>query len=88
MNVSIIIAFIAGLLVLYLVTKIFIVPIKFIGKLFINAIIGGILLWVIDYFGAYIGLKIAINPITALIAGVLGVPGIVLLIALQFLMVK
>ena len=88
MNLGLIVAFVAGVLLLYLIAKIFVVPIKFIGKLLINAVIGGILLWVLDYFGAYVGLRVPINPITALIAGVLGVPGILLLIALQFLMYK
>ena len=88
MNPGLIVAFVAGVLLLYLIAKIFVVPIKFIGKLLINAVIGGILLWILDYFGAYIGLRIPINPITALIAGALGVPGILLLIALQFLMYR
>lgn len=88
MNLSVIIAFVVGLLFLYLLGKIFVAPIKVIGRLILNAIIGGVLLWVIDYFGGYIGLRIPINPVTALVAGVLGVPGIVLLIVLQYLMVK
>lgn len=88
MSSGIIVAFIIGLVLIYVVGKIFVVPLKLIGKLFMNAIIGGILLWVIDYFGSYIGMRIPINPITALIAGVLGVPGIVLLIVLHYLMIK
>lgn len=88
MKLSVIIAFVIGLIFLFLLGKIFVAPMKVIGRLIINAIIGGILLWVIDYFGVYIGLRIPINPVTALIAGVLGVPGIVLLIVLQYLMVK
>lgn len=88
MKLGVIIAFVFGLLFLYLLGKIFVAPVKIIARLIVNAIIGGLLLWVIDYFGAYLGLRIPINPVTALIAGVLGVPGIVLLVVLQYLMVK
>ena len=88
MDYKVILAFAGGMLLLYIAGKIFLVPLKMLLKLFFNALVGGIFLWVIDYFGSYIGLSIPINPITALIAGLLGVPGIILLIGLQYLIVK
>ncbi len=59
------------------------VPVKFILKLIYNGLIGGAMLWAVNYIGAYFSFAIAINPITALVAGFLGVPGVVLLIAMK-----
>ena len=55
---------------------------KIIG-LVINSVFGAILLMIVNYFGAYFGITIGINLLTALIAGILGIPGVVLMILFQ-----
>jgi len=70
----------------YLLGTLLVMPIKIIVKLILNGIIGTVLLLVINIFSPYLGFSIAINPITALVAGFLGIPGVVLLIFLQFLL--
>lgn len=82
------VAFGVGVLLLYLLGRVLLVPLKYVSKLLINAVVGGILLWVLNVFGNFIGLHIPINPITALTAGFLGIPGVVLLVVLQYIMVK
>lgn len=82
---NVIIAFGFGLILILLIGRLFLVPIKFIIHLVFNALVGGLMLWVVDFVGAYFGFAIAINPITALIAGVLGIPGVILLIAFKIL---
>lgn len=88
MDLNIMAAFGVGVLLLYLVGRVLLVPLKYVSKLLINAVIGGILLWVLNIFGNFIGLHIPVNPITALIAGFLGIPGVVLLIVLQYVLLK
>lgn len=83
MEPSIIMAYIFGLFLLYLIASILYVPIKFMIRLLLNAIIGGVLLWVTNLAGRYIGISVPVNPITALVAGFLGIPGVVLIIALK-----
>lgn len=68
----------------YVIGVLLVLPIKIIIRLVINGIIGAFALFAINIFGRFIGLTIGINPITALIAGFLGVPGIILLILLQY----
>lgn len=80
---QVIVAFGVGLLFLYILAKFFVLPIKVITKLLMNGIIGGVMLVVLNYFGDYVGLNIPINLFSALVAGFLGLPGILLLIALQ-----
>ncbi|ADH59892.1 pro-sigmaK processing inhibitor BofA [Thermoanaerobacter mathranii subsp. mathranii str. A3] len=89
MNISIeyniIIAYLIGLFLLYFLGWLLVVPKKFLLKIIINGIIGGFILLIINLLGKSIGLYIAINPVTALVAGFLGIPGIILLIILQYI---
>lgn len=80
------ISFLIGLLVLFLVVKIFAWPIKILLKLIVNGILGGILLWLVNLVGGAFGLSIGINVVTALIAGILGIPGVLFLIILTMFM--
>ncbi|MDR3588466.1 MAG: pro-sigmaK processing inhibitor BofA family protein [Negativicutes bacterium] len=79
-DVNVVVAFAFGILLIYLIGRLFLMPIKLIFRLIYNAIIGGVMLWVLNFIGGHFGFTIAINPITALIAGILGIPGVVLLI--------
>lgn len=85
-ELSVILAYAVGLALLYFIGWILIIPIKYLIKLIINGIIGGILLLLVNLLGGFIGIHIAINPLTAVIAGFLGVPGVILIIILQYLL--
>ena len=72
-----------GIVVLFLVIKLLKWPIKIV----INGIIGVVILYIANFIIANLGLvgintnfSLAINPITALIAGFFGVPGVIVLI--------
>jgi len=88
LDTNIVIAFVLGLFLMYLIGRAMFVPLKWIIKLAVNAVVGGVVLWVINYFGAFMSLHIPLNPITALVAGFLGVPGVVLLIVVQQIIAK
>ena len=77
---NVFLAYLFGIVLIYLVGRIFVMPIKFILKLIYNGLIGGLMLWVLNLLGGHIGFVIAINPMTALIAGFLGFPGVILLV--------
>ena len=87
LNINILIAYAFGLFLLYLIARLLLVPLKILLRLLYNGLVGGVVLWVVNLVGGYFGLFIPINPITALVAGFLGVPGVVLLVLLQFLRV-
>lgn len=69
---------------IYIIGMLLVLPIKIIIKFIINGLIGAVLLFIINIFSSLIGITIAINPITALVAGFLGVPGVLLLLFLQY----
>lgn len=79
-EVNVIIAFAFGLLLLYIVGRVFLMPLRLVFRLIYNGIIGGVILWLINLVGSHIGFTIAINPVTALVVGFLGLPGVVLLV--------
>lgn len=78
-----ILAFIIGIILLYIILRLMVIPIKIIIKLIINALVGGLLLFFFNLVGGIFGLSIMINPLNAIIAGVLGVPGVILILILQ-----
>lgn len=83
MEISIILAYAFGLVLLYVIGYILLVPIKIILKLILNGIIGGLVLVVLNFFGSFLQLYIPINPFTALITGLLGIPGILMILFLK-----
>ncbi|WP_213974093.1 pro-sigmaK processing inhibitor BofA family protein [Tepidanaerobacter acetatoxydans] len=85
-DLAAVLAYAFGLLLLYIVGRILIIPLKIVLKLMYNALIGGVVLLLLNVFGGYIGLHIALNPITALVVGFLGVPGVVMLLVLQYIL--
>lgn len=78
--------FLIAVIALFLIVKIFSWPIKILFKLLANAVLGVILLLVVNFFGSYFHFYIGINWITALIAGFFGVPGVIFLIIFKLLL--
>ncbi len=66
------------------VAKLLAWPVKKIMKLAINIVLGVILIYLVNTFGVNIGISIPFNIVTALVAGILGVPGVILLIIINF----
>lgn len=81
-----IVAYAVALLLMYALGWLLFVPLKYLWKLLLNGILGGLLLFVINLVGGFFGINIAINPITALISGFLGIPGVALLLLLQMIL--
>ena len=80
---NIIIAFGAGLLILYFLLEILSAPLRLIGKLFLNVVGGAIGILILNFFGSFFGFGIAINMVTAFIVGFFGIPGVILLVMLK-----
>ena len=72
-------AFAAGIFVLWLICKLLSVPLKIIWKLLVNAVIGAVVLLIFNFFGGIVGFTIPISPVSALVAGILGIPGVIIL---------
>ena len=73
LSVASLLAFLVGLVALYIIGLLLVIPLKFLIKLLINAIIGGVLLFIFNMIAGLFGLSIIINPFNALIVGILGI---------------
>lgn len=82
---TILAAYAFGLFLLYGLAKVLLVPVRLLGRLIGNAILGGLMIGVVDLAGMFLGLFIPINPLSALVVGFLGIPGVILLIILHYL---
>lgn len=80
MEVSVFLAYAAGMLAVYLAGRFLLVPLKYILHMIISGIAGAAVILLINCTELYTGFMIPLNPATALAAGALGVPGILVLI--------
>lgn len=79
-------AWILGLLIVLALGKALLLPLKMILKLVLNGVLGGVAIILINLAGSLIHFSIPLNIVSALVAGILGLPGIILLVILQFLL--
>ncbi|NYB74079.1 pro-sigmaK processing inhibitor BofA family protein [Sedimentibacter hydroxybenzoicus DSM 7310] len=82
-DIGIVLAYSAGIMLVFMVSWIFVKPLKFLGKMVLNSILGAVFLIIFNYFGQYFGLHIAVNEITALILGILGIPGFIAILIIK-----
>ncbi len=54
-------------------------------ELVINILLGIIVIWLINTFGGSLGISIPLNFLTALVVGVLGIPGVIILVLLNLI---
>lgn len=85
MDISTIISYGIGLLLLLVLGKILLWPMKKILQLIGNGILGGLTLLLFNLIGGNFGLALVINPLNAIIAGFLGIPGVILLLFAQII---
>lgn len=71
LTVMIILGCIIGL---WIVGKMFSIPLKAIFKLITNSVLGGILIFVINLIGSTFGIHIGLNIGTSILVGILGIP--------------
>lgn len=79
---SLLIPIVVGLLVL----KLLLSQIGCLWKLLINSLSGFACLWLLNLVSGFTGILFPINLATCLLVGVLGIPGIILLVLSQFLL--
>lgn len=85
MDLNIIIVYLACFIVLFIIGKVFYLPLKHIIKLVLNSFLGGFLIYIVNIIGTSFEFHIGLNFWTALFTGMLGVPGVVLLVLIKIL---
>lgn len=83
MDLNIILAFIFGLMVLYLLARVLVYPMRVLARAVGSTLVGAVLLVVFNLVGGIFGLTVAVNVFSALVVGFLGVPGLLTLFIIQ-----
>ena len=84
-QMGVFLTYVGAIVLIFLVGKIFLWPLKLMLKLAASSIIGGLAILLINAVGAGFGVFIPLNLISAVIVGVLGIPGAVLLLILSII---
>jgi inhibitor of the pro-sigma K processing machinery len=82
MEIGILLAYAFGILILYVIGYMFLVPFKILLKLVANSLLGGLLIFVINLIGSFWDFYIPLNLISAICVGILGIPGVILVFVL------
>lgn len=85
-NLYVLLAWVAGIILVIVFGKALKVPFKLAIKLLINGFLGGMVILLINLFGQNIDFYIPLNIFSALIVGILGLPGVILIIILKYLL--
>ncbi len=78
-----IIGYVLGVLTVLVVSGVCLKPMKTVVKFLVNSLMGMGLCIVINYAFSSFGIHIGINPVTAIILGMLGVPGLIMILIAQ-----
>ena len=78
---EIIAALAVGLLLLTIAAKLLSLPFRLLKKFIVNSVIGAVLLSIVKL----LSFSVTINIVTALIAGILGIPGVLCILAWSYL---
>lgn len=61
-------------------------PIKWAFKLLLHAAFGYVFLFLFNFVGAWVGLSLEITWVSAIVSGLFGVPGVLVLLVLKYLL--
>ena len=85
LNQKILAGLLAGFLLVALI-RVFSVPLKVTLKLLANTLLGFGVLWLVNRTAALTGISLGLNLWNALTIGILGLPGVVLLLLVQWVL--
>ena len=85
LNQKVIAVLLAGFFIIALL-RVFSAPLKLAVKLLANTLLGFLALWLVNLTAGVTGAALGINVWNALVIGVLGLPGFVLLLLVQWVL--
>lgn len=82
---KVIAAILAGFFLIALL-RVFSAPLRLALKLLANTLLGFLALWIVTLTSAFTGISLGLNVLNALVIGILGLPGFVLLLLAQWVL--
>ena len=85
LNQKVLAVLLAGFLIIALL-RVFSAPFRLALKLLANTLLGFLALWAVNLTAAVTGISLGLNIWNALVIGILGLPGFVLLLLIQWVL--
>ena len=85
LNQKIIAALLAGFFIIALL-RVFSAPVRVALRLLLNTLLGFRAVWAVNLTAAWTGIALGLNLLNALVIGILGLPGFVLLLLVQWVL--
>ena len=83
---STVVILVVAVIFLGLFIKLLKTPLKLALKLLLHAVAGFVMLLLVNFFGSYIGISLEMSWLNAIVSGVLGVPGVVILLLFKYIL--
>jgi len=87
MEIGVIFATLLLMVVLFLIVRLIMGPLRLLTRLFINCAIAFAVIIAANFIGAYLGYHLPVNPVSVMTVGILGAPGFVMVAFLSFLFI-
>jgi inhibitor of the pro-sigma K processing machinery len=84
---NLIAAIIFGLFVIYFLSRIFYKPLKLFFQAILHIVLGAVMILLFNLVGALWGLTVGLNLASALVVGIMGLPGLGMLVALRLILI-
>ena len=85
LNQTVIAVLLGGFFLIALI-RVFRTPLRLALKLLCNTLLGFLALWAVNLTAAWTGVALGLNLLNALVIGILGLPGFVLLLLVQWVL--
>ncbi len=76
-GIAVFMAYAACIILVFFLGKLLWIPVRFLLKMVISSLAGGLFLLLLSALGRLVGIFIPVNLITAAITGILGIPGVI-----------
>lgn len=85
-DLSVVLMIAAAVLLLMLFIRIIRLPLKWMFKGLLHAAVGFVALFIFNFLGSWINVELELNLFNALITGIFGVPGVIILLIIKYIL--
>lgn len=79
-----VLTYLSGLCIIFVLCRIFIVPLKAMLKFLANSLLGAVIILLINFIGGFFSFHVGLNFFTIIFVSILGIPGAILLTIIRF----
>lgn len=85
-DLTVVLMIAAAVLLLMLFIRIIRLPLKWMFKGLLHAAVGFVALFIFNFLGSWINVELELNLFNALITGIFGVPGVIILLVIKYIL--